>query len=154
MKKQLFTIILVCLFTLAVNGIIQAQKTVNDSDKKQQKEKITEPTAKEALKLIFSNSDISLNVDSSCKGIGSSFDDKTILDYLSGLLAFQTEPETKNRIEFKFTRKEEKKRLYWVCDLMFLGEEQEAVMSYGVRFTMRNSDRKLLRKSVKCIGSG
>jgi hypothetical protein len=154
MRKQVFIIALLFAFSLFGNGIVYAQKAKNDSNKKHQKEKITEPTAKEALNLILSNGDIPLTVDSSCKSVGSSPDDKTILDYISGLMSFQTEPESSNRIEYSFTRKEEKKYVYWVCDLMFLGKDSEDVWSYGVRFTMRNSDRKLLRESVKCIGSG
>ena len=122
MKKQVFIIALLFVFTFVGNGIVHAQKAKNDSDKNHQKEKITEPTAKESLNLILSNGDIPLTVDSSCKSVASSLDDKTILDYISGLMSFQTEPESSNRIEYTFTKKEDKKHVYWVCDLMFLGK--------------------------------
>ncbi|MBX7171721.1 MAG: hypothetical protein K1X72_12245 [Pyrinomonadaceae bacterium] len=119
------------------------------------KEKIVEPTAKEAIKQVILNGDIRLSVGKNCQDVGASPTDKTILDYLSGILANQAEPKTENFIEFKF--KQEKGRLseiIWICDLLFKGKDAEDVWSNGVRFKLRNSDRKLLRESLSCIGTG
>ena len=117
--------------------------------------KIIEPTAKEAIKQIFLNGDIRLAEAQYCKGEGMEFSDKTIFDFLSGVLAIQAEPETHNNIEFTFKQEKNKfNELFWVCDVWFLGGDKDDIWSYGVRFKMRNSDRKMLRESLTCISSG
>ena len=154
MRKQAFIATLLFIFVFSGVGNLYAQKEKKKCKKDTKTVEAAEPTAKEALNLILSNGDIPLTVDESCKSVGSSPNDKTILDYVSGLMSFQTEPNSKNRIEFTFKQKKDDNRLFWVNDLMFLGENGEDIWSYGVRFTMRNSDRKMLRKSVICIGAG
>lgn len=140
--KRHFILLLAIVLASSVYASAQAKKAV-------------EPTVKEAVRLILANGDIPLSVNSSCKDVGSSATDKTILDYLSGLLSFQAEPGSSNHIEFKATAgKGRKNEAVWVCDLMFYGKEEEAEWSWGVRFTMRDSDRKLLRETVVCTGSG
>ncbi len=117
--------------------------------------KIYEPTAKEAVKQVFLNSDILLSAGKNCEGVGMSKRDRTILDFLSGVLSFQAEPNTKTAIEFSFKQEEGKKNEpVWVCDLLFRGDDEESPSSNGIRFKMRNSDRRLMRESVMCIGTG
>lgn len=126
-----------------------------DGQTKKNETKIREPTAKEAIKQIFLNGDIRLADAQYCKGEGTDFSDQTILDFLSGVLAYQTETETHNNI--KFTFKPEKNKfgeMFWVCDVMFLGGDKDDIWSYGVRFKMRNTDRKMIRRSLMCISSG
>jgi len=148
MKISFIKFSLIGLISLSLLSSIASQtKKIQD--------KAVEPTAKEAIKQILSNGDILLSVDSSCKSVGSSPKDKTILDFLSGILSFQAAPNSDNRIEFAFKReKGRKNELIWICDLTFFGKDTEDVWSNGVRFKMRNSDRKLLRDSVMCIGTG
>ena len=117
--------------------------------------KTIEPTAKEAIKQIFLNADIRLADAQFCKGMGSNAADKTILDFLSGVLSFQAEPKTNNNVEFSFKQeKNERGELVWVCDVMFKGSDDADIWNNGIRFNMRNSDRKLIRRSLICIGSG
>jgi len=117
--------------------------------------RISEPTAKEAVKQIFLNGDILLSAGKNCESVGTSKDDRTILDFLSGVLSFQTEPNTKSAIEFSFKQeKGRKNETFWICDLLFRADDEESPSSNGIRFKMRNSDRRLMRESVMCIGTG
>ena len=141
-KFSLIGLISLNLFSAA---FIAAQKT----------KKPIEPTVKEAVKQIFLNGDILLSSVESCKSVGTSPGDKTILDFLSGVLSFQAEPGSQNRIEFAFKQeKSSRNGTVWVCDLMFYGKDEEDVWGNGIRFKLRNSDRKLIRSSVMCLGTG
>lgn len=116
---------------------------------------IVEPTIKEAIKQIISNGDVPLSVGKNCESVGTSPDDKTILDFLIGVLSFQAAPNSQNQIEFVF--KQEKNlhnQIVWVCDLSFKGKDDEGVWDNGIRFKMLNSSRKLIRESISCIGAG
>ena len=118
-------------------------------------QKPVEPTAKEAIKQIFLNGDIRLTDGQHCQGMGTNFGDKTILDFLSGVLSFQTDPKTKNNIDFAFKKEKNKfNELIWVCDVLFRGGDEESPSGNGIRFSMRNSNRKLMRGSLMCIGTG
>jgi hypothetical protein len=122
---------------------------------KKARAKIVEPTAKEAIKQIFLNGDVLLSAVKDCQSVGTSRNDRTILDFLSGVLSFQAEPNTSNAIEFTFKQERGKRsELVWVCDLSFRGGDEESPSSNGVRFKMRNADRRLMRESVSCIGTG
>lgn len=147
MKKMIFKFFVIGMISLGLFSQVSTQ-TKNTSEG-------IEPTAKEAIKLVLANSDIPLSSDPSCKAVGTSPNDKTILDYLSGVLSFQVNEDSENKIGFTFTQEKGKKNeLIWVCDLTFYGKDAEDVWSNGIRFKMLDSDRKLLRDSVKCIGAG
>jgi len=143
LKFSLIGIISLCLCSVAAG---QTKKI---------EAKTVEPTAKEAVKQVFLNGDILLSAGKNCQSVGTSPGDKTILDFLSGVLSFQAEPDSSNRIEFAFKQEKGKRNeLVWVCDLLFRGNDAETPWSNGVRFKMRNSDRRLMRESVMCIGTG
>jgi len=126
-----------------------------DGQTKKSEAKIIEPTAKEAVKQVFLNGDILLSAGKNCESVGTSKEDRTILDFLSGVLSFQAEPNAKSAIEFSFKQEKGKRNeLVWVCDLLFRGGDEETPWSNGIRFKMRNSDRRLMRESVMCIGTG
>ncbi len=117
--------------------------------------KVVEPTAKEAIKQIFLNGDIRLADGQHCRSMGTDSGDKTILDFLSGVLSFQAEPETKNNIDFTFKQEKNKRgELLWICDVTFRGSDEADLWNNGIRFSMLNSDRKLIRPSLMCLGSG
>lgn len=140
---SLIGIISLSLFSVAYG---QAKKT---------KEKIIEPTAKEAIKQVLSNGDIPLSAGKNCGSVGTSKDDRTVLDFLSGVLSFQTAPNSASKIEFAFKQEKGKGgELVWICDLLFKGKDDEDVWSNGIRFKIRNADRRLLRDSLMCIGTG
>lgn len=117
--------------------------------------KAKEPTAKEAIKQIFQNGNILLSAATDCSSMKTAPEDKTILDFLTGVLAFQTEANTTNLIEFSFKQETGKaKEIIWVCDVLFRGGDADTPTGNGVRFKMRNADRRLMRESLMCIGTG
>lgn len=117
--------------------------------------KKSEPTAKEAIKQVFLNGDILLSAAKDCQSMATASGDKTILDFLSGVLSFQAEPNTNNSVEFSFKKETGKqKEIVWVCDLLFRGGDAESPTGNGIRFKMRNADRRLMRESLMCIGTG
>jgi hypothetical protein len=112
-------------------------------------QKTIEPTAKEAIKQIFLNGDVLLSAGKNCASVGTSQNDKTILDFLSGVLSFQAEPDTRNAVEFSFKQERGKRNeILWVCDVIFRGGDAESPSSNGIRFKMLNSDRRLMRESL------
>lgn len=126
-----------------------------DGQTRKSEQKIVEPTAKEAIRQILSNGDIPLSAGKNCQSVGTAADDKTILDFLSGVLSFQAAPDSTNQIEFAVKQeKSGRNETIWVCELSFKGKDAEDVWSNGIRFKMRNADRKLLRESLMCIGTG
>jgi hypothetical protein len=145
MKNSFIKFSLIGIVSLCLISFAQAQT----------KEAIVEPTAKEAIKQVILNGNIPLALGKNCESVGTSPNDKTILDFLSGTLAFQTVPNSRNQIEFAFKQeKGSRSEVVWICDLMFRGKDEEDVWSNGIRFTMRNSNRKLIRESLSCIGTG
>jgi hypothetical protein len=148
MKQILINFSLIGLIALCLFSDVAAQvKKMNG--------KAVEPTAKEAIKQILLNGNILLSAGKNCESVGTLSDDKTILDFLSGVLSFQAEPNTNNAIEFSFKQQTGKRNeTIWICDLLFRGGDEETPSSNGIRFTMRNSDRRLMRESVMCIGTG
>lgn len=148
MKNAFINFSLIGLFSLCLFSSAAAQV-------KKTNEKTVEPTAKEAIKQIFLNGDILLSAGKNCQSVATSEDDRTILDFLSGVLSFQAEPDSKNAIEFTFKQEKGKRNEpVWVCDLLFRGGDAESPSSNGVRFKLRNSDRRLMRESLMCIGTG
>lgn len=140
---------------LAALGIILCAGVSAATAQSVKGEKSTEPTAKEVIKQILSNGSIPLSSDPSCKSVGSSPTDKTVFDFVSSILSFQTEPDSKNYIKFSFTQeKTGKTGLVWVCDVLFYGEDGENVWNNGLRVKIRDSDRKLIRGSLMCTGTG
>lgn len=122
--------------------------------------KIVLPTAQDALKAVFTNGNILLSSIASCKRQGTTSEDKTILDYLSGVIGFQAEPKSRNSLEFtvKLIRKNGRPR--WEAELLFNSRFQskkdadEVISSNGVKFQMRTQDKKMIPGSLKCTGTG
>jgi hypothetical protein len=134
--------------------IVAAMVSVSFGQAKKVEQKVVEPTAKEALKQVFANGNLLLTYYPSCESYAAPKEDKTISDYLASVLSFQTEPG-KYRIDFSFTQEKSKRNgLIWVCDLVFRTVDEPETSSDGFRFKMRNSDRKLMRESLMCVGVG
>jgi hypothetical protein len=148
MKKVFIKFSLIGIISLFLFSAAVGQTKKSDS-------KLVEPTPKEAIKQILLNGGILLSAAKNCQSVGTAADDKTILDFLSGVLSFQAAPDSTNQIEFTFKQEKGKQNEpVWVCDLSFKGKDAEDVWSNGIRFKMRNADRKLMRESLMCIGTG
>lgn len=148
MKNSFIKFLLIGIVSLILFTFVEGQT-------KKPQAKLVEPTAKEAIKLMLLNGNILLSAAKNCRSVGTSAADKTILDFLSGVLSFQAAPDSINQIEFAFKQeKGSRNEPLWVCDLSFKGKDAEDVWSNGVRFKMRNTDRQMLRESLMCIGTG
>jgi hypothetical protein len=148
MKNVFLNFSMIGLIFLALSPGVAAQTKKTNG-------KAIEPTAKEAIKQIFANGDILLSAAKDCQSMKTASDDRTILDFLSGVLSFQTEPNTKNAVEFTFKQERSKlNEIVWVCDLLFRSGDEESPSGNGIRFKMRNSARRLMRESLMCIGTG
>lgn len=148
MKNRIFRFSLIGIVSLALSSAAAGQTKKTNA-------KLTEPTAKEAVKQVFLNGDILLSAAKNCESVGTSKDDRTILDFLSGVLSFQAEASAGGAIEFSFkSEKGKRNEAIWICDLLFRISDEESPASNGVRFKMRNSDRRLMRDSLMCIGTG
>lgn len=123
--------------------------------------RIVLPTAQDALKTVFSNGNILLSSIPSCKRQGTTLEDKTILDYLSGAVGFQAEPKSQNSLQYtvKLIRSRNG-RHFWECELIFnsrfqsKGDADDVISSNGVKFLMRTQDKKMVRGSLTCTGTG
>lgn len=159
-KKKLSRLIAVLLpiFFVSAN-YSNAQifaKTANKIEKT-----IVLPTAQDALKAVFSNGNILLSSIPSCRRQGTTVEDRTILDYLSGVIGFQAEPKSQNSLKYtvKLIRGRNG-RHFWECELIFNSRFQsrddadETISSNGVKFLMRTQDKKLVRGSLTCTGTG
>ncbi len=113
-----------------------------------------EPDAKEILKILIANGSMPLSADPSCKGVGSSPDDRTLADALASFISFQADEGTTASISVKNTKSTAGKAAVWSSDIMFLGRSGEDVYSWGFRLQIKDADRKLVTGSIKCIGGG
>lgn len=114
----------------------------------------TEPTAKEAIRQLLLHGNTPLTTLKNCSSMKTADSDLTLIDLLSGVLAFQAEPEMKNSIEFTFKREAMgRDQIVWVCDVTFRSGDDDSPSANGFRFKLRNSDRKLVPGSMSCIGT-
>jgi hypothetical protein len=147
MKNNVFKLITLGMFFVSLASVStgQAKKT---------EQKVVEPTAKEVIKQVFANGNLLLKSYPSCESYAAAKENITISDYFANFLSFQAEPGS-YRIDFTFTQEKSKKNeLVWVCDLVFRTVDEPDTSSDGFRFKMLNSDRKLMRESLMCVGVG
>ncbi len=141
-KFSLIGIVSLFLFSTAV---AQAKKG---------ERKIVEPTAKESIKQILLNGNLLLDSYESCRSYATK-EEKTVGDYLANVISFQAMPDSATVLDFTFDREKAKNgETIWVCDLVFRLKDLADSSTNGFRFKMRNADRKLMRESLMCIGSG
>jgi hypothetical protein len=147
MRSCFFRIVLIAFMFLSGVLVSYGQARTNG-------QKVLEPTAKEAIKQILANGTLLLKSYPSCESYAATKENVTISDYFASFLSFQAEPG-KFRIDFSFTQEKSKRNeLIWVCDLVFRTVDEPETSSDGFRFKMRNSDRKLMRDSLMCVGVG
>lgn len=124
------------------------------------KKRIVLPTAQDGLKALFSKGNILLSSIPSCKRQGTTPEDRTILDYLSGVIGFQAEPKSQNSLKYTVKLIRKNGRPIWEVELLFGSrfqsreDEEEVISSNGFRFLMRTQDKKMLSGSLTCIGTG
>jgi hypothetical protein len=160
MRKQILSALFVFAIIALGFSFVSAQKI--SKNKNVQQKKLNQPTAKEAVRTLLDTGNVSLAPYRSCKAIVASTKDNTVFDYLSEIISYQSEDKSKNSLGFEVTLKRGKNgEPLWVCYLMFRGEYQTRTdggdsdnWSMGFRFSMRNSDRKMVRSSLECLAAG
>lgn len=102
------------------------------------------------------NGNIQLDSVESCKSIKTEVSDKTIFDYLSAIIANQSEPKTKSSLEYKIELIENKKKVkYWKVELTFMNLDEESGDPWNpaFRFLINQQTKKMVRSSLECIGT-
>lgn len=154
-KRLCFSGLIWLALIFAFAGQIAAQSFVKTTNKK-----IVLPTAQDALKTVFANGNILLSSIPSCRRQGTTSEDRTILDYLSGIIGFQAEPKSQNSLEYTVALIRKNGKPIWECELIFrtrtqsIGDADETISSNGVKFRMRTQDKRMIRGSLVCTGTG
>ncbi|MDR1462731.1 MAG: hypothetical protein LBI68_06310 [Azoarcus sp.] len=109
------------------------------------------PTPKSVIGALLSSARIPLDVDSSCHNVGTSLEDATIGEYLSGFLSFMDDKRATNLVKVEITPSDNG----WTAEVIlnkYLAEENE-IWNWGVRFFIRE-DGMIDPASYRCIGGG
>ena len=147
MKKALIKFSLIGLTCLFLLPAANAQTKKADA-------KIVEPTAKESIKQILLNGNLPLSAYESCRSYANK-EEKTVGDYLASVISFQAMPDSATVLDFAFSQEKAKNgETVWVCDLVFRLKDEADASTNGFRFKMLNTDRRLIRESLMCTGTG
>lgn len=113
------------------------------------------PSVKEVLRHLMRNLDVLLTVDESCSGVGTTDDDRTIGDYLSGFFAEHANKDSWNWLEVTAVPATTSDgKAAWKSSVMVMRKDAHDEMSWGVGFLVTDADRVVLRQSFRCLGSG
>lgn len=115
----------------------------------------TAPDTKEVLRHLMRNLDLPLTVNSSCSGVGTTADDQTIGDYVSGFWAEHAKKDGQNWLDVTaVSAKTADGKPAWECRVMLRRKDAEDVMGWGVGFLITAADRVVVRQSFRCLGGG
>ena len=152
MKRKFTLSFLLFVIFLPLNFSAQNYSRAN----KEVETKIALPTTKESLKTLFANGNIQLDSIKSCKSQKTEPTDKTIFDYLSAIIANQSESKTKSHLTHKveLVKGKNNNRL-WRVELTFNSTDEESgdPWNQGFRFLMRTQNHQMIRSSFECIGN-
>lgn len=110
---------------------------------------------KEVLRHLMRNLDGPLTVDSSCNGVGTTDNDLTIGDYLSGFLAEHAKEGGQNWLEVtSVAATTPDGESAWQCRVMVRRTDAEDETGWGVGFLITDADRAAVRQSFRCLGGG
>ena len=156
MKKLSILFILQMLLHV---GICNADKHNPEAPKfipENETEKHEKPSNKDIILMVMQNSDVLLSVDSSCHGVGSGFDDKTIGQYLSGFWQYHTDSKAKNSLKISVVEGKDIhiKEKHWKATFMINGQMQHENWSWGVSFYIIAKNWLVVKDSFKCLGAG
>ena len=107
------------------------------------------PSPKGVVLAVLQSGDVSLGVDASCAGAGTSPTDSTLGEYLAGFMAELTPAEGTNGIATEVEQVGDG----WRCRLMIQRRAGEEVWSWGLEFQL-SSTGQVLRDSFRCLGAG
>jgi hypothetical protein len=111
------------------------------------------PAAKDVIDAAMAGSQISMS-DPSCKGFGTEPTDKTIGRYLAGYLAELSSQDARNAVTTSIQPGKDGDQAVYVCRLMIRHAQGEDIWSWGIQFSVRQSDGVVLARSFQCVGAG
>jgi hypothetical protein len=106
------------------------------------------------IEALIASAAVPLTVHSSCEGVGSDSTDRTIGQYISGLLAELELPQGQSWIEVAVAPEEEAAATVWQLTVLFKHRDGEDEWAWGVRFAARQKDGLVLASSFECVGAG
>ena len=109
-------------------------------------------TPKDAVRYLLRHHDIPLSVHPSCANVGTERTDKTLGDYFSGFLAELT--SGKNTVNAKCELEPGTTPARWNCKVLIRHSEGDDEWAWGVDYSMRVSDKALIKASIRCTGAG
>lgn len=114
------------------------------------------PSNKDVILMVIQNSDVLLNVDSSCSGVGSEANDKTIGQFLSSFWQYHTDSTARNSLQINVAEAEDNeiKEKHWKATFMINGQTENENWSWGVSFYVLDKNWLVIRKSFRCLGGG
>lgn len=113
------------------------------------------PSAKQLISTLIRNSGIPLSVSATCVNAGTSRDDTTIGDYISGFLAELGDADAKNTITASVSDDPQNgESSTWIARVMIAQSHGEVVWRWGVEFAVRKHDLTADPDSFRCIGAG
>lgn len=113
------------------------------------------PSAKQLIATLIRNSSVPLSVSATCVNAGTSRDDATIGDYISGFLAELGDADAKNTITASVSDDPKNgESSTWIARVMIAQSHGEIVWRWGVEFAVRKHDFTADPNSFRCIGAG
>jgi hypothetical protein len=113
------------------------------------------PDTKEVLRYLMRNLDVPLTVHSSCSGVGTTADDLTIGDYLSGFWAEHAQKSGQNWLDVTAVAATTPDgKAAWEARVMLRRKNAEDEMGWGTGFLITAADRTVVRQSFRCLGGG
>jgi hypothetical protein len=110
------------------------------------------PSPQAVLRALLASTSVPLTADSSCAGVGTSPDDRTIGDFLAGFLAEYGDSTGTNWVRVASEPVNEAGERRWRHTVVLHRRAGEDVWGWGVRFDVRAADRQVVRASFRCLG--
>lgn len=113
------------------------------------------PSTKQLISTLIRNSGLPLTVSYTCVNAGTSRDDETIGDYISGFLAEFEDADANNSITASVSDDPQgDESSPWIARVMIAQSHGEIVWRWGVEFAVRKHDLTAVPDSFRCIGAG
>jgi hypothetical protein len=111
------------------------------------------PTPKQAIRALLSIDDVLLTVHESCTNVGAEFGDRTLGDYLAGLMAEQGNTSAAGRNTIKADCQPATTPGQWQCAVELSRQNGEDEWVRGVSFVL-TPEVRVVPDSIRCTGGG
>jgi hypothetical protein len=160
MNRRAITLLIGCSFLAACKAPTEQSRQIQPTQAASQNvatafDPNVAPSHKEILRALLKSQDVSLAIDPSCSGVGTSSKDVDLGDYISGLLAEQGTKQGSNWIEVSAKRDQSADHAgVWRCDVVIRHLDGDNRWGWGVSFLMRGKDHAAVQGSFSCTGAG